>query len=284
MVYAFNGFQVLASFASEIENPKRNIPLAMIISILFTLAVYLLLQFAFMASMPADIAAKGWSALDFSSPLVQLTMLLGMNFMAILLVADSIASPSVTGMTYMGSCSRMLYAMADQGQMPKWIAKICPKHNLSKRSLFINLVLCILILLNSDSWAALMVIGTAFNVLGYMGAPIALAVLNRRTRIYTTFVFVILALLLSTLSLHDAVMSNLAITIMVAIYALIQMYQKRFTVHSILFVVFLWLLLLTSTLTSYIGVIILAIAFFWFFTSQYFVTKLQITNPSNTPF
>ena len=60
-----------------------------------------------------------------------------------------------------------------------------------------------------------------------MGTPIALALLNRRTRLYNICFCDIIALLVSTLSLHDAVMSNLAITVMVAIYALIQMYQKR---------------------------------------------------------
>ena len=155
LIYAFNGFQVVAAFASEIKNPKRNVPLVITISILFTLAIYMLIQLAFMGAVPSDLSAKGWANLNFNSPLVNLAMLLGLNFIVIALIADSIVSPSVTGMTYLGACSRMLYAMAEQRQVPAWIAKICPTHNLSKRSLLINLIIAAIILFNSASWLRL---------------------------------------------------------------------------------------------------------------------------------
>ena len=95
LIYAFNGFQVVAAFASEIKNPKRNVPLAIVISILFTLGIYMLLQLAFMGAIPGDMAANGWANLNFNSPLVNLAMLLGLNLIVIALIADSIMSPSV---------------------------------------------------------------------------------------------------------------------------------------------------------------------------------------------
>ncbi|WP_318779339.1 MULTISPECIES: APC family permease [Cysteiniphilum] len=275
LVYAFNGFQVVASFASEIKNPTRNIPLAIIISVIVTLILYMLLQFTFMTAMPHDVAAKGWAALNFSSPLVNLTMLLGLNFLTILLIADSIVSPSVTGLTYMGSCSRMLYAMAEKGQMPRWIAKLCPVHHLSKRSLFLNFIIGIVILLNSASWASLMVITTGFNILGYMGAPLSLAVLGSRklsTKLMTLFVFIVLALLLATLPEKDFLLSNLAVTVMMTIYAVLQIKQGGFNWFAVSFVIFLWILMIVAS--SAIATIILAIVFFLIVTSQRFVTKL----------
>lgn len=275
LVYAFNGFQVVASFASEIKNPTRNIPLAIIVSVLVTLALYMLLQFTFMTAMPHDVAVKGWATLNFSSPLVNLTMLLGLNFLTILLIAESIVSPSITGLTYMGSCSRMLYAMAEKRQMPQWIATICPVHHLSKRSLFLNFVIGIIILLNSASWASLMVITTAFNVLGYMGAPLSLAVLGSRkisAKLMTLFVFIILALLLATLPEKDFLISNLAVTVMMAVYAILQLKQGGFNWFAISFVVFLWILMLVAS--SVIATIVLAIVFFFIVTNQSFITKL----------
>ncbi len=275
LVYAFNGFQVVASFASEIKNPTRNIPLAIIISVAATLVLYILLQFTFMTALPHDVAAKGWASLNFSSPLVNLTILLGLNFLTVLLIADSIVSPSITGLTYLGSCSRMLYAMAEKGQMPHWIAKLCPVHHLSKRSLLLNFIIGIIILLNSASWASLMVITTAFNVLGYMGAPISLAVLGSKktsTRLMTLFVFIVLSLLLTTLSIKDFWLSNLAITVMMVIYAILQFKQGGFNWYGLTFVIFLWLLMLVAS--SVILTIILAIIFFVIITSPQFINRL----------
>ena len=276
LVYAFNGFQVVASFASEIKNPKRNIPLAMIIAVVITLALYLLLQLVFMTSMPHEIAAKGWAQLNFTSPLVNLTILLGLNYLAILLVADSIVSPSITGLTYLGSCSRMLYAMADKGQMPRWIAKLCPTHHLSKRSLVVNFIIGIIILFNSDSWAALMVITTAFNVLGYMGAPLSLAVLANKsyfTKLYTWVVFIILTLLLTTLPYDDFILSNVSVSVMMLIYAILQCKQGNFNLYSISFIVFLWLLFLASS--SIILSAALGTVFFFAVTNRAFLKLLQ---------
>ncbi|WP_395947276.1 APC family permease [Caedibacter taeniospiralis] len=275
LVYAFNGFQVVASFASEIKNPTRNIPLAIIISIAITLALYMLLQFTFMTAMPQEAAEKGWAALNFSSPLVNLTMLLGLNFLTILLIADSIVSPSITGLTYLGSCSRMLYAMAEKGQMPRWIAKLCPVHHLSKRSLLLNFIIGIIVLLNSASWASLMVITTAFNVLGYMGAPLSLAVLGSKkisTKLMTLFVFVVLALLLAILPVKDFLLNNLAITIMMAVYAVLQLKQGGFNWFALSFTLFLWVLMLVAS--SIIATIMLAIVFFLIVTSERFISKL----------
>lgn len=280
LVYAFNGFQVVASFASEVKNPKRNIPLAIIISILFTLGLYLLLQFTFMSAMPDNIAAKGWASLNFNSPLVNLTMLLGLNFLTILLIADSVVSPSITGLTYLGACSRMLYAMAEKGQMPRWIAKLCPVHNLSKRSLMINFIIGAIILLNSASWASLMVITTAFNVLGYMGAPMSLAVLNKRAKFAATIVFVALCLLLATLSLEDFILSNAAITIMMFIYSALQYREGGFNPYSLLYVAFLWILMAIAS--SSIAVIIVSAVFFLVITSKAFLKKLK-HQPAQSP-
>ena len=201
LIYSFNGFQISVSFASEVKNPRRNVPLSIILSVLVILVVYLGLQFAFMAAIPhnALVAAGGWQGLNFSSPLLDVAMLLGLNFLAILLLADSVVSPSGTGYTYLGASSRMLYAMAAEGQMPRWIAKLDPVYNFSKRSMLINWVLAALVLFNAQSWAALMVVVTGYHVIGYMAAPISMGAISPKTRVPGAFVFMLLGLIMLTI-------------------------------------------------------------------------------------
>jgi amino acid transporter len=171
----------------------------------------------------------------------------------------------------------MLYAMAEQRQMPRWIAKLCPTHNLSKRSLAINFVIASVILFNSSSWATLMVLTTAFNILSYIGAPLALAVLDRKRRVYYALVFVMLGLLLSTLSLSDFILSNAAVTVMMVIYAAIQIKSgKQFNFRSFAFIGYLWILMFAAPYA--IAVVVLSLAFFIYLTSHKFVKKSRQIN------
>ncbi|KTC83184.1 APC family permease [Legionella cincinnatiensis] len=247
LIYSYNGFQLAVAFASEIENPKRNIPLSIVLSIVIVMFVYMLLQLAFMGAVPHDVLAGGWSSLNFHSPLINLAMLLGVNFLAMILIADSIVSPSGTGYSYLGGASRMFYAMAKEGQMPKrTITKLHPRYNLCRRSLLINFTLTAIFLWNSDSWASLMVIVTGYHLIGYMAAPISMGALKPNTRIYGIIIFCILGLMMSTLPAADFLKMNLSISVLMVIYGVIQITRKMkvttLLVLSTPFLTYLWLI------------------------------------------
>ncbi len=246
LIYSFNGFQISVSFASEIKNPKRNVPLSIILSVFIILIVYMGLQYAFMTAVPHDLLVKngGWQGMNFSSPLLNLAMLLGLNFLALLLLADSVVSPSGTGYTYLGASSRMLYAMSAEGQMPRWIAKLDPIYNFSKRSMMINWILAAIVLFNAESWAALMVIVTGYHVIGYMAAPISMGAIAPKTRWAGLVVFILLGLIMLTIPAGDLLMVNLSLTILLAIYAVVQrkVGVQKLLLFIIPFIAYLWLL------------------------------------------
>lgn len=116
LIYTFNGFQTVVSYASEVKNPGRNVPLAIFIALVLVLCLYLGLQYAFMQAVPHDYLVEkgGWAGLDFESPLLQLATMLGLGYISMLLIVDSIVSPSATGYIYLGASSRMLYAMSSE--------------------------------------------------------------------------------------------------------------------------------------------------------------------------
>ena len=82
IIIAFNGFQSVISFSSEIRNPRLTIPLSLMFCILFCLGVYLLLQVAFIGAMPADQLQHGWSAISMDAPIVNLAGLIGLMVLA----------------------------------------------------------------------------------------------------------------------------------------------------------------------------------------------------------
>ena len=52
IVFAYSGFEQCDQLAGEIKNPGRNLPRAIIISILIGTAIYCLLQVVFIVAMP----------------------------------------------------------------------------------------------------------------------------------------------------------------------------------------------------------------------------------------
>ncbi|MCF6775878.1 APC family permease [Thiotrichales bacterium 19X7-9] len=174
MIYSFNGFQNIVSFSSEAKNPKRDIPLAMILSIIITLLVYMVLQTSFIGSI--DISS-GWKNLNFTSPFVQITMMLNLNLMTIVLYVDAVASPSGTGLIYTGSTTRMLTGMSEDKQMPAFFMKMS-KYNFSRRSLVTTILLAIVFLVMFKSWASLVSFLSLFYVISYMSIPVCLGKLR----------------------------------------------------------------------------------------------------------
>lgn len=223
LIYSLNGFQTVASFAEEIKNSKRNVPLAMVLSIIIVTALYILLQFSFMGAMPHSVLINGWAHINFSSPLYQLAIMLNLNVLALTLVADSIVSPSGTGCTYLGSTARMLYGMAKQGQFPVWFAKINPEEVFSRRSLLFNYAIATVVLLCGDTWAGLMVIVTGCNIIGYMAAPVSMGAIKPQSRIFGVIVFLMITFLMSTLPHRDMLVIDGAMTSVMIIYVLTQL-------------------------------------------------------------
>jgi amino acid transporter len=174
IIYAFNGFQTIASFCSEARNPKRDIPLALTIAIFVSLAVYLLLQTAFIGGVPSDMLANGWKGLSFQSPIVELSSLLGLNVISLLLYVDACVSPSGTGIVYVGATGRMLTAMAQEKQAPAFFDNLHPVFNFSRRSLAFNIVLSLILLWFFRSWESLVVVVSMFHTVSYLACPLAM--------------------------------------------------------------------------------------------------------------
>lgn len=180
IVVAFNGFQTVISFASEVQNPKRNIPLAVIIAILFCMGIYILLQVAFIGAVPANMLKAGWNQLQFTAPIVQILGLMGLTMLSSVIYFGATVSPSGTAIAYTGSASRMFTAMAKNEQMPRYFDYVNPTYNVPRRSLIMNTVLAIIFLLLFRSWGSVAEVVSIFHVISYLPVPIAMWVFRER--------------------------------------------------------------------------------------------------------
>jgi amino acid transporter len=174
VVYAFNGFQAPISFAAEAENPKRNIPIAIVGSVLISAIVYVSLQFAYLTTMPQDLLVKyGWKGLNFNSPFASLAIALNINLVAMLLYVDAFLSPSGSGVIYTSLSARVFRGMSDH--MPRVLGKLDSRTGLPRAALILVLLLSFAALWLLPSWDKLASVISVGYVLCYATVPVSAA-------------------------------------------------------------------------------------------------------------
>ncbi len=127
VAFSYLGFRNGVEFAGETDNPQRNVPFALIGSVLITGVLYVLLQIAFITGLPSRVLGEGWSNLAFeesAGPLAGLALLVGVVWMAWLLRVDAIISPADTGLIYAGVTTRLSYANARNDNAPQVLTKL----------------------------------------------------------------------------------------------------------------------------------------------------------------
>ena len=180
IVFSFNGFQSPVNLAGEARNPGRNIPFAIIGAIVLATIIYVLLQVAYLGSVPADLLAKaGWHGINFSSPFAELAVIVNLNWLAILLYADAFVSPSGTGMTYTASTARMIYGMERNGTLPKIFGRIHPKWGVPRPAMWLNLVVAYIFLLFFRGWDSLAAVISVATIISYLTGPVSVMTLRR---------------------------------------------------------------------------------------------------------
>ncbi|MCL1124841.1 APC family permease [Shewanella surugensis] len=171
--YSFFGFQAVVSFCAELDNPKRNIPITLVFSVLIVLIIYLLLQIAFIGALPHEMLTNGWSSLKFESPLAQLAGILGLNMIVIALYADSIVSPTGSGLMYLGIASRQLNEMVKYKQMPAFFGSRDIQVQFSRRALSLSFICSLILIVFFRNWQLIASLTTTFIIISCIALPIA---------------------------------------------------------------------------------------------------------------
>ncbi|MEE1824426.1 APC family permease [Streptomyces sp. BE20] len=179
IVWAFNGFQSPLNLAGEARNPGKSLPKAVIGSILIALVIYVALQIAFLGAIPSADLANGWSNLGYTSPLADLAIAWGLNWLALLLYADAFVSPSGTGMIYAATTSRMIHGVQENGHLPSLFGRVDRRTGIPRPALVLNLVVAFAFLAVFRGWGSLAEIVSVATVISYVTGPVAVMALRR---------------------------------------------------------------------------------------------------------
>ncbi len=177
IVFAYSGFEQCDQLAGEIKNPGRNLPRAIIYSILIGTAIYVLLQVVFIAAMPpAEVAKGGFAGITnttiLDGPFAGLAAVAGLGWLATLLRIDAFISPTGTGLIYTTGTSRVSYGLSRNRYFPQIFGKV-DRNGIPWVGLIFAFIIGLFFLLPFPSWHSLVGLITGASVLMYAGAPLS---------------------------------------------------------------------------------------------------------------
>ena len=191
IVFSLLGFEQAVQLGGEAANPKRDLPRAVILSILIGAGIYILLQLVFIGSISPHLLATQhtWANLGSGSsnpavvalnagPFYTVTQVAGLAWLAFILRLDAVICPFGSGLIYSTTTSRISFALARNGYVPDQFQQTSRRRVPVFGILFATAV-GLLFLLPFPSWSKLVGIATSSSVLMYAGAPLALAALRK---------------------------------------------------------------------------------------------------------
>ncbi len=191
IVFSYLGFRQGVELAGETHNPQRNVPIAIIGSVVITAIIYVALQVAFIGALPTGALANGWAHIGTSfvngldnvaaafGPLAALATVMGLSWLAVLLYVDAFISPADTGLIYTTVTARLSYAMGRNGNAPRSLAKVNDR-GVPWVSLILTFVAGCIFMLPFPGWQKLVGFVTSATVLSFGSGPLALVAMRRQ--------------------------------------------------------------------------------------------------------
>ena len=182
VIFAYLGFEQAIQLGAETQNPKRNIPLAVIGSMILGVVLYLGLDLAFVGAINPGDLSHGWGNLGkvFSGtygPFAAIFTSLGLTFFAVLIYIDAVISPGGTGLLYVGTSARLTFALARNRYIPAFFATLSAR-GVPVFAIVFSFIVGMIVFLPFPSWAALVGFISSATVIAYAMAPLAMGALR----------------------------------------------------------------------------------------------------------
>ena len=183
IIFAYSGFEQCDQLAGEIKDPGRNLPRAIIISVLIGTVIYTMLQVAFIGALPSSVVSHGLlhitNPVVLTGPFAGVAALAGLAWLAHILRVDAFISPSGTGLIYTTGTSRISYGLARNRYAPQMFDRV-NGNGVPWVGLIFAFLIGLLFLLPFPSWHSIVGIITGASVLMYAGAPLSLGAFRKQ--------------------------------------------------------------------------------------------------------
>ena len=185
--YAFVGFKTIVELAGNTKNPAKAIPIATISTIVICLAVFLILQVAYLLVISKYVHNNVW---DFSAiskgkssnfgAFALMAKYFGQAWIMYLLYFGAILFPLIAGLLYFCVALNSLNAMVANGYMPKVFNKVNPFANKPVYGVLLNFAISMSMFAPFTGWKMMGAFLTSLVSLTYMTAATSTVAMRYR--------------------------------------------------------------------------------------------------------
>ena len=129
---AFEGYEIIAQSGEEVINPKRNIPIAIFVSIAIAVVIYILVAFVAMGATtaPAGITVSAYLGEQGEVAIIEVASQVfpfGIGALVLLIAGLASTTSALNATTY--AASRVSFAMGRESNLPSLFAKVHPRRH-----------------------------------------------------------------------------------------------------------------------------------------------------------
>jgi amino acid transporter len=172
LIFAYGGYEVTGIPAGEAADPRRDVPFAFVMTIL-TVTLVMTLTSITATGLVADLTATRTPVADGAA------VVMG-AFGAILITVGSAISMTGNNMGQVLTGSRTIFALAENGDLPRWFAKVHPAHQTPANAILFTAAVALTLAL-TGSFVALAAVSAVARLVMYFAVCTATLVLRRRT-------------------------------------------------------------------------------------------------------
>ncbi|MDZ5607825.1 amino acid permease [Bacillus bingmayongensis] len=136
--FAVFGYDTLTTAAEEAKNPQRDLPRAVVISLVIALCLYVGMSLVITGMAP-------YHTLNNAAPVAKIFSDVGLKWITLFISAAAITGILSVLFSFMLAGSRIWFAMSRDGLLPRWFTKVHPKYKTPHRpTLIIGVITAII--------------------------------------------------------------------------------------------------------------------------------------------
>jgi basic amino acid/polyamine antiporter, APA family len=239
--FTYGGYQQTINFGNEVENPKKNIPRGILIGITIIIILYLLVNLSYFKVMGFDWLHNRPKDQQIGTEMAR--KMVG-NFGATIFSCLLFFCVMAYVNALLLSNPRVMYAMSEDGVLPKVFAKQTPKRQVLKISLTTFAAICIVVLFFSDAVDRLLSFTIFLDCFGMVASAATIFILRKKTKhlddtgIYKIKLFPFIPLLFITaytcvaisIFMDKTTLSLIALAVLgsfIGLYFLMQVFKRK---------------------------------------------------------
>ncbi len=171
LIFAYGGYEVTGVLAGEAANPRKDVPFAFVATLIVVSIVMFLTSLVATGVVP-DLAAS-------KTPLADGAAIFLGAAGALIISAGSAISMTGNNMGQILNGSRTIFALAENGDLPRWFARVHPRYQTPSNAILFTAVVALALAL-TGSFVALAAVSAIARLVMYLAVCASTLVLRNR--------------------------------------------------------------------------------------------------------